>query len=485
MNLSALGPELVLLALGLTLLMVDLVVPAERRRLLGGVAAAVVFALFVYFASRTGASAGGERVVAFDGLFVLDGLAVFAKAIFLLAGAVVLLIAVDDARGLGSGVSEYYVLTLFALTGMLFAASANDFSVMYVALELVTVTFYVLTSYQRARVASLEAGVKYLILGALSSAFLVYGIALCFGAAGTMRFDEIAAKSAALADSRLFQLGMLMIFGGLAFKVALFPFQIWAPDVYDGAPVPTAAFLAIGSKATGVVLLIRLFGSVAPELALKWEPLWMSVAAISVLYGSLCALPQRKLKRLLGYSSIANGGFVMIGLAAMSKAGVAAVLFYLAGYLFTVLVAFQVIHAVIRQTGSDDFSALAGLHRRSPALAAALTLSMVSLAGVPPLAGFFGKFLVLKALVEQGTSAGSWYVLAGVAILGVVISLWYYFGVIRAIYWGDQRADERPLVVSPALALALAAGVLGLLGLGVFPGAVWDAALAAVAGLRL
>lgn len=483
MNLFVLGPELVLIGLGLTLLLIDLVVPAERRRLLGGVAAGVVFALFVYFASRTGAS--GERTLAFGGLFVLDGLAIFTKALFLLAGAVVLLLAVDFSGSFGAGVTEYFVLTLLALAGMMFAASANDFSVMYVALELVTVTFYILTSYQRARAASLEAGVKYLILGALSSAFLVYGIALCFGASGTLRFDELAAKSVQLADSRLFQLGMLMIFGGLAFKVALFPFQVWAPDVYEGAPVPTVAFLAIGSKATGVVLLIRLLAGVVPELALKWEPLWMSVAALSILYGSLCAIPQRSLKRLLGYSSIANGGFVMIGIAAMSKAGAAAVLFYLAGYLFTVLVAFLVISSVVQQVGNDDLSALAGLHRRSPLLAASLTLAMVSLAGVPPLAGFFGKFLVLKAVVEQGTSAGIWYAVAAVAIVGVVISLWYYFGVIRAIYWGYEGAESRLLPVSPVLAVALVTGLIGLLGLGVFPSAVWEAAMSAVAGLRL
>ncbi len=483
MNLWLLGPEVVLVVLGLALLLLDGVVPGPRRRLLGHASAGLVMVLFLFEVSGHGGLA--EPGYAFGRMFVLDGLAIFFKALFLCAGVFVLLLAADMGDRLGSGVTEYFVLTLFALAGMLLAASANNFAVMYVALELITVSFYVLTGFQRSRVASLEAGVKYLLLGALSSAFMVYGIALCFGASGTMQFDDLAARSAALAESRLFQAGMLLVLGGLAFKVAVFPFQIWAPDVYEGAPAPTAAFLAIGSKAAGVVLLVRLLGGVIPELGLKWEPLLMSVAAISILFGSLCAIPQRSLKRLMGYSSIANGGFVLLGLAAMSKAGAAAVLFYLAGYLFTVLTAFLVVAIVVERLGTDDLSALAGLHRRSPLLAAALAVSMISLAGVPPLAGFFGKFLVLKALVEQGASLPAYYALGGVAVVGVVISFWYYFGVLRAVYWSEETPDSTPLVVPPALRAALFVGAAGVFYLGIFPGTVWDAAVAAVALLKV
>ena len=293
MNLWLLGPEVVLIALGLALLLLDAVVPESRRNLLGYFSAAVVGVLCLY--SISGQGSPGEVAHAFGGMFVLDRLAIFFKALFLCSGIFVLLMAAGQPERLGAGITEYFVLTLFALAGMLLAASANNFAVLYVALELITVTFYVLTSYQRSRVASLEAGVKYLILGALSSAFLVYGIALCFGASGTMQFDELAAKSAELAGNRLFQAGMLMVFGGLAFKVSVFPFQMWAPDVYEGAPVPTTAFLAIGSKAAGVVLLVRLLGGVVPDLGLKWELLLMFVAGASILFGSLCAIPQRSL----------------------------------------------------------------------------------------------------------------------------------------------------------------------------------------------
>lgn len=484
MNLTLLGPELVLVAGGLALLLVDLAMPAARRYLLGYAAAAAVAFLCLYCVAAH-YPAGGGPVRAFGGMFVLDGMAVFFKALFLLAGVVVLLMAADSSKRLGAGITEYYALVLFALAGMCLAASANDFTVLYVAIELVTVTFYVLTSFERWRTGSLEAGVKYLILGAMSSGFLVYGIALAFGAAGTMSFDELSAKSAELAGNRLFQLGMLMILGGLAFKVAVFPFQVWAPDVYEGSPVPTAAFLAIGSKAAGVVLLVRLLGYAVPDLGLRWEGLLMSVAGISILYGSLCAIPQRSLKRLLGYSSIANGGFLVVALSTMSKAGAASVLFYLAGYLFAVMAAFLVASVVVERLGQDDFSALSGLHRRSPVLAASLALSMVSLAGVPPLAGFFGKFAILRALVEQGASYPAYFAIAAVAIAGVVISFWYYFGVIRAMYWGTEGTDLTPVVVSPTVRAGLVLCVLGIVGLGVFPGAVWDAAVAAVAGFKV
>lgn len=482
MNVALLGPELMLVGLGLALLLLDLAMPAERRPLLGCAAAVITAGLALYMVSLQGSLT--EPVHAFGGAFVLDRLSAFFKAIFLLAATVVLLLAVPWSGHWKTGVTEYFVLTLFALCGMLLCASANDFAVMYVSLELVTVTFYILTSYQRQSTTSLEAGVKYLILGALSSAFLVYGVALCYGAAGTMRFPEIAAQSAVLAENRIFQFGLLMVLGGLAFKVALFPFQVWAPDVYQGAPAPTTAFLAIGSKAAGVVLLVRLLGGVAPDLATRWEGLLGGIAAVSILYGSLCAIPQRSLKRLLGYSSIANGGFLMIGVAAVSPAGSAAVLFYLAGYLFTVLAAFLVVGVVVQVLETDDLGTLAGLHQRSPLLAAALSLAMVSLAGVPPLAGFFGKFLVLRALVDQGSTSPAWFGLGAVAVVGVVISFWYYFGVVRAVYWGGPTREEAPLPVPPLLRLGLGVCMGGILVLGIYPGPVWNAAVAAVAGLR-
>ena len=251
---------------------------------------------------------------------------------------------------------------------MLFAASANDFAMLFVSIELITITFYVLVSFQRSRLVSLEAGVKYLILGALSSAFMVFGIALVWGTTGKLNFTELAAVAAQFADNKIFLLGVLFVLVGLGFKIAAFPFQIWAPDVYQGAPTPTTAFLAVGSKAAGFVLLLRVLFTAVPGVTAHWANLLIVISGITILYGNLCAIPQRNLKRLLGYSSIAHAGYLLLGVAALSASGQAAVLYYLAGYLFTVLAAFPVIALVMRHLDDEDIS---GAGRFEPAFAAA------------------------------------------------------------------------------------------------------------------
>jgi NADH-quinone oxidoreductase subunit N len=272
---------------------------------------------------------------------------------------------------------------------------------------------------------------------------------------------------------------VVLVLAGLGFKIAAVPFQIWVPDVYQGAPTPTTAFLAIGSKAAGFVLLLRFLFSAIPDVTAHWQNALIIVSGLTILYGNLCAIPQRNLKRLLGYSSIAHAGYLLLGVAALSTAGRSALLYYLGGYLFTVLAAFAVIALVMRQLDTEDLAGLAGLHHRSPLLAATLALAMVSLAGIPPLAGFFGKFLLLKAVVEQAQATGNhgYYCLAFTALAGVVISLYYYFGVIRAIYWGEEPADRSPVAMSRPVQLALYACIAGMFWLGLFPGAVlkWTA----------
>ncbi|MEO6181748.1 MAG: NADH-quinone oxidoreductase subunit N, partial [Verrucomicrobiota bacterium] len=266
-----------------------------------------------------------------------------------------------------------------------------------------------------------------------------------------------------------FLLGILFVMVGLGFKIAAFPFQIWAPDVYQGSPAPATAFLAVGSKAAGIVLLLRVLFTAVPQVALHWEKLLIAISAITILYGNLCAIPQRNLKRLLGYSSIANAGYLLLGFAALNQSGFSAILYYLSGYLFAVLATFLVIAIVTRGRESDDISVLAGLSQRSPLLATLLTLAMVSLAGIPPLAGFFGKFLLLKAVVEQGANNSAYYWLVGIALVGVVISLYYYFGVIRAIYWSKEPADLSPIPVSIPARIVLLVCAAGMLYLGIFP----------------
>lgn len=473
MNPSLFIPEIAVTILGIAILMADLWLPAEARRRLGYAAAAGLFALFLY--GFRGLTVEPVHEMAFPiggskfGMFIQDGLAAYFKQFFLLAGAIVMLISAEFSDRFTAGVSEFFSLSLFALLGMLLAASANDFVMMFVALELVTITFVVLNSFQRNRVASLEAGVKYLILGAVASAFMVFGIALLSGTAGTSNFDEIRIAQKTLVTSPVFLLGLLLVMVGLGFKIAAFPFQVWAPDVYQGSPTPATAFLAVGSKGAGFVLLLRVLFGAVPMVAAQWSKLLIVIAAVTILYGALCALAQRSLKRLMGYSSIANAGFLLLGVAAAPHEGLTAVIYYLTGYLFTVLAAFMVLAVVLRGSESDDFSVLHGLGQRSPFLAFSLTMAMVSLAGVPPLAGFFGKFLLFRSVIAAAATDPRFYFLTAIAIVGVVMSLYYYFGVIRAIYWGGTNPDRTPLPSSGTAKLALAVCIVGMVYAGVLP----------------
>jgi NADH-quinone oxidoreductase subunit N len=474
MNLSFISLEVCVMALGLIVLLADLWLPAERKRLLGYAAAAGLALLLIVNLSGYGnCTALTEPGGAFHGMFVEDALSIFFKRFFLLSAILVLLMIAEFSDQIAAGISEYYSLVLFALVGMLFASSANSFALLFVSLELITVSFYVLTSFQRGRVRSLEAGVKYLIIGALSTAFTVFGIALVWGTSGKFNFNELSAVAGQLTGNKLFLFGLLFVMVGLGFKIAAFPFQIWAPDVYQGAPTPTTAFLAVGSKAAGFALLLRVLFVAVPAVTAQWVDVIIVISGITILYGNLCAIPQRNVKRLLGYSSIAHAGYLLLGVAALaglkSSDGAAAMLYYLSGYLFTVLAGFMVITAVMRRLETEDVSGLAGLGQRSPLLAAAMTISMVSLAGLPPLAGFFGKFLLLKAVIAQGPANHGYYCLAFTAIVGVVISIYYYFGVVRAIYWG-RTENALPIPVSAPLRFALVVCMAGIFWLGVFPG---------------
>jgi len=482
MNSSLIMLEISVIGLGLVLMLADLFVPAERRRFIVYAAIAALGVLLV--TSLSGNGSCGQFGTAFGGMFVNDALSLFFKQLFIVAAILVLFMAAEFSDKLAAGsVAEYYSLIVFALAGMLFTASSNDFTMLFVSIELITITFYVLVSFRRSKLQSLEAGVKYLILGALSSSFMVFGIALIWGTTGELNFTKLAAVAPQFADSQIFLLGVLLVLVGLGFKIAAFPFQIWAPDVYQGAPTPTTAFLAIGSKAAGFVLLLRVLFTAVPSVTAHWANLLIVISGITILYGNLCAIPQRNLKRLLGYSSIAHAGYLLLGVAALSASGQSALMYYLAGYLFTVMAAFFVIALVMRHLATEDISGLAGLNQRSPLLAATLTIAMVSLAGIPPLAGFFGKFLLLKAVIEQGPAHPGYYCLAFTVVAGVIISLYYYFGVIRAIYWSKDPADLSPIELSAPAKVSLWICLAGIFWIGLFPNTVLNITNLAAAAL--
>lgn len=477
--LSLLTLEIAVISLALAILLIDLWTPREIKPRLGYVAAAGL--LVILAISFFGVDAEPART-GFHGMFVQDGLSLFFKRLFLISAIFVVLLGVEFGGRIEMGIGEFYVVTLLALAGMMFAASANDFVMVFVALEMMSISFYVLVSFHRSRSQSLEAGVKYLILSALAAAVLVFGIALIFGTGNRTGFAALSAEGARLSRDKIFLLGILMVLLGLAFKIASFPLQMWAPDVYQGAPTPVTAFLAIGSKAAGFALVLRVLFAAAPALAAHLDKLLILASGATILYGNLCAIPQRNLKRLLGYSSIANAGYLLLGVASLNADGSAAVLYYLAGYLFTLGAAFMVICVVARQ--SEEIGALAGLSQRSPFLAFSMTLAMVSLAGIPPLAGFMGKFLLLGAVIERAGMDPAYLWLTGVAIIGVVISIYYYFGIIRAIYWSKEPADLSPIAVTLPMKISLGICIGAMLYLGVFPQAVLTSAAAAVKALK-
>jgi NADH-quinone oxidoreductase subunit N len=470
MNLLLLLPEIAVVVLGLALLLLDLWTPAPQKRSLGYVAMAMLALIlagtFLYHTDTV--------QYAFNGMFIIDSLAIFFKRFFIVAAFLVILMSMEYADQFEGGMVEYYVLVLFALSGMMGAASAHHFAVLFVSLELITVSFYVLTSFQRERVTALEAGIKYLILGAVASAFLVFGMAFVFGATGSLDFSRLATVASGSPLALIYPLGIALVLVGLGFKIAAFPFQVWAPDVYQGGPAPTVAFLAAGSKAAGFTMLLRVLASLDQAALLHWRAWLLAVSGITILYGSLCAIPQRNLKRLMGYSSIANAGYLLLGVVAFSASGVAALLYFLVAYLFALMAVFTVICLVMRTEDSEQIQALSGLHQRSPLLAAALALGFVSLAGIPPLAGFFGKFLLIKSVIERGATSHSYYGLAGIALVGVVISLYYYFGVIKAVYWPGKPVSQEPLDLSRPVRWSLLGCLAVLLFLGIFPNPLFN-----------
>lgn len=403
--------------------------------------------------------------------YTADGLAIFFKRFELIATIVVLVMMIDYAPAMGrvidrscSNLGEFFSLPLLTCAGLMYLVSAIDFIFIFVSLELVTISFFVLVSFARRDVVALEAGVKYLILGGVSAAFLVYGITWIFGVTGETNLQRIgAAFAAGNVDTQAATFGALLIVVGLGFKIAAVPFQIWVPDVYQGAPTPVTAFLSVASKAAGFVVLIRVL---QPFLMLPhMQRLLVLLALLTVIYGNLAALPQTNLKRLLGYSSIAHAGYLLIAVLCLDGA---AMTFYLVAYLLMTLLSFSVLIIVSQQTG-DDISSFDGLAKREPFLAFAMVIAMVSLAGLPFTAGFFGKFFIFAAAIEQKQ-----FLLVIVGIVTVACGFYYYLKVVRAMYWpaSDVRglpATTQAIPVSLLSRALIVLMIIATIGLGVYP----------------
>lgn len=452
---SLLSVEILIAVLGLVLLIMGLILPRKGRHWVGPVAIGSLLIILI-----CGAYLFTSQQSLFNGVYQIDPFGSFFKLLFLIAAILVMLSAGRYIERFRERAAEFYSFMVFALLGMVVMASAGELVTLYIGLELMTVSFYILTAYLLNDQLSGEAGLKYLILGAISSAILLFGISLVYAVAGTTVIGAIAAN---LSLQPALIAGIILMMAGFGFKIAVVPFHMWAPDIYQGAPIPVTAYLAVGSKAAAFAAMVRVFMLAFPTPGFDWGVLLAVLAAITMIIGNLIALVQTDIKRLLAYSSIAQAGYILVGLAAYNVYGLKGVLFYAMLYVFSNLGAFAVATAVEVETGSTGITAFNGLARRSPMLAAIMTVCLLSLAGIPPLAGFVGKFYLFSGAIQAGFL---W--LAFIGLIMSMVSVYYYLMVARAMYIGETD-NLNPIRTGTASSIALWTCLLGTLLIGLYP----------------
>lgn len=457
-NYYLLTPELIAGAIGLFLLVLGLLVPKTEQKGFGYLALAGLVIIFVSTLIFQ-----GENQRFLGGMYIVDAYATFFKQLVIISAFLVVLISLEYVSKLGYYQSEYYSLIVFITLGMMIMVSAGDLVTFYVGLELMTLSFVILTTFLKRKSTSTEAGLKYLILGAMSSGVLLYGLSLIYGAAGTTIIEDIVQSIAINGIQPILVLGMIFALSGFAFKISAVPFHMWSPDIYEGAPTPVTAFLAVASKAASFAVFVRVFIISLPDLSNLWIVIVTLLAVLTMVFGNVVAIPQTNIKRMLAYSSIAQAGYMLIGLVAFSELGVAALLFYSMTYVFANVGAFAVVTAFYNQTGSLQIKDYAGLAKRSPLLAATMFICLVSLAGLPPLAGFVGKLLLFTAIIEQGII---W--LAFIGIIMSMVSVYYYFIVVKVMYLGKPEENAEPVRLSAGLKSAIVICMVASLFLGVY-----------------
>jgi NADH-quinone oxidoreductase subunit N len=460
MNYKLLSPQIFLFLWAIFIFILDFVRKEKKHKLAYVALLGIIVTIILVLTSQKGEL--------FGGMFQADSFSAFFNLIFLLTGFLTIASSVEFTQRLPSNKGEYFGLILLSMVGMMFLASAGELLTLYVSLELTTIPLYVLASYRKDELKSSEAGLKYLILGGISSALLLFGISLIYGLTGTTFLAEVKTTLIVrfLSTGNIgpaLVLGFIFMIAGFGFKLALVPFHVWVPDVYEGAPTPITAFLSVASKAAGIVAFLRVFFHSFLIFQVDWVLLLAVLASLAMIIGNIIALLQTNIKRMLAYSSIAQIGYILLGVVAATSRGVASVAFYTFVYMFANMGAFITAIAFSQTTGSDQIKDYAGLSRRSPAMAAMMAVFMLSLVGIPPLAGFMGKYYLFSAAIEQGYI---WLVV--VAILTSVISLYYYLGVVRQMYF-QTSTEENILATGAALKTALIICVIGVLLFGIYP----------------
>ena len=467
-------PELWLAIAGMALLMLGVFTSNRATRLVAGLTLVVFLIAGVLVNS-------GAHGTAFDGLIIDDAFGAFMKTLVLIGGGLTLLMSLGYIRREGMERFEYPVLILFATLGMFVMVSANDLMSLYIGLEMQSLALYVCAAFQRDSLRSTEAGLKYFVLGAVASGMLLYGASMVYGFTGTTSFTALAGELRSGSDISLgVVVGLVFIAAGLAFKVSAVPFHMWTPDVYEGAPSPVTAFFSIVPKVAAVALLIRVLTGPFGGLFAEWQQIVFLLAVASMMLGAFGAIAQTNIKRLMAYSSIGHVGYILVGLAAGTVEGVNGIAIYLATYLAMGIGAWGCILAMRRQQRMvEDIADLAGLSRSNPGLAAAFAVFMFSMAGIPPLAGFFGKFYVFLAAVNAGL-----YTLAVVGVLTSVVGAFYYIRIVKIMYF-DEAGDafDRPVGRELSWVIGLAAAFTLLFF--VYTGPILDGADAASRSLGM
>ena len=470
----AIAPELVLIVGINVVLATDLLIDESKKWATASLTGFVLLGAFIPIVTL--AVIGGDVRELFDGRYVMDDFALVMKALFLLTAYVVVLMSQTSLEEGGYYQGEFYVLLLVSVLGMVMMASSRDLVSVFVALELLSIPSYMLAAWKKRDGHGNEAGVKYYLMGVFASAVLLYGMSLLYGATGTTKLTDIAA---ALGDRDLIALevvAVVFIVAGFAFKVSAVPFHTWAPDVYEGAPTPVTAFFSVASKSAGFVALILLIFLAFPRADDVYGPLVWVLSALTMTIGNLLALRQTNIVRMLAYSSISQGGFILMPLAFVGSEDAAdsvmnAVVVYLLIYAFTNLGAFAVVIAVSRKTRSGEIASFGGLIRYAPGLAVLLTIFLASLAGVPPLGGWIAKFNAFRVVLDAGTTSA--YVLALIGAVNTAIAVGYYLRVMRVMWMAEAPdGDESPIATPSPIAAALAITAAGTLVLGVLPGLV-------------
>jgi NADH-quinone oxidoreductase subunit N len=468
----AIAPELILV-IGINLvLLIDLNIGESKKWAMATLSGFVVLAAFIPVITL-GVELDGVPREMFDGRYVIDEYALVLKALFLLVAYVVILMSQNELEEGGYYQGEFYVLMLCSVLGMVMMTSSRDLISIFVALELLSIPAYMMAAWNKRSRVSNEAGVKYYLLGVFASAIMLFGMSYLYGTTGTTKLTEIGAQLTNGNLNGLEVVGIAFVLVGFAFKISAVPFHSWAPDTYEGAPTPVTAFLSVASKAAGFVALVTLIYTAFPNASDVYGPMLWVMAALTMTVGNVLALRQTNIVRMLAYSSVSQGGFILMPLAFAGDADASgsalnAVVVYLLVYAFMNLGAFAVVIAVSRKTNSGEISSFGGLFNYAPGMAVALTVFMASLAGIPPLGGWFAKFNAFKAVLDADTTSA--YVLACIAAVNTVISAAYYFRVLRTV-WVDDAPDGNTAPINPPqpIIAALAITVIGTIAVGVYP----------------